>query len=67
MEVLEVALKLKAATPPNVNAVGHVRLVPVMVITVPLVPVVELTDEMVGVEVFNVKLEDEFAVLTPQV
>jgi hypothetical protein len=67
MEVLEVALKLKAAVPPKVTAVGQVRLVPDMVITVPLVPVAVVKELIVGVEVFNVKLEEEVAVLAPQV
>lgn len=61
------ALKLKAAVPPKVTAVGQVKLVPVIVMTVPLVPLVVVNELIVGVEVFNVKLEDEFAVLTPQV
>jgi hypothetical protein len=41
--------------------------VPVIVITVPLVPVLELIEEIVGVEVFRVKFDEDEAVVAPQV
>jgi hypothetical protein len=62
MEVLEVALKLKAAVPPKLTAEGQVRFVPVMVRIVPLVPVLELTELIVGEEVFTVKFVEDVAI-----
>ena len=60
-------LKLNAAVPPNVTAVGHVKLVPVIVITVPLVPELELMEEIVGADPLSVKFDEDVAVLAPQV
>ena len=63
--VLDTALKDVTAVPPIVIAVGQVKFVPVIVIVLPAVTVVGVTEVIVGVEVVTVKFPVAVAIPPP--